>query len=259
MGGFGYSEELLDFPYVRDEFPEASAFFIPLGVIAKSIFNDFWADDFDQHVWVIRVLEHQPIHAEAAGPLPTQVLPPGETLAYVAFNTYIAQHRPVARLEAAGRAAGDRHVAQLRARDQGAADVRQLHRVVPERLGGAGGRDVLEQGAARRGAGADEALAAPEQEALGVLEHACGHVDGAGLAAQLVDGRLDVAVLDDDGVGEGEVVAVGDGHVNDKGERVPLTVKEGDKVIFSSYAGDEISVGDNDYLLLRESDILATF
>ncbi|MCL4110836.1 UNVERIFIED_CONTAM: hypothetical protein GTU68_039949 [Idotea baltica] len=47
----------------------------------------------------------------------------------------------------------------------------------------------------------------------------------------------------------GEVVAVGDGHVNDKGERVALTVK----------AGDEISVGDDDFLLLRESDILATF
>ncbi len=57
----------------------------------------------------------------------------------------------------------------------------------------------------------------------------------------------------------GEVVAIGDGHVNDKGERVPLTVKEGDRVIFSSYAGDEISIGDEDYLLLRESDILATF
>ncbi|MCA9051616.1 MAG: co-chaperone GroES [Planctomycetaceae bacterium] len=56
----------------------------------------------------------------------------------------------------------------------------------------------------------------------------------------------------------GEVVAVGDGHVNDKGERVPLTVKEGDKVIFSSYAGDEISLGDEEYLLLRESDIMAT-
>ena len=58
---------------------------------------------------------------------------------------------------------------------------------------------------------------------------------------------------------KGEVVAIGDGHVNDKGERVALTVKEGDKVIFSSYAGDEISIGDEDYLLLRESDILATF
>jgi len=58
---------------------------------------------------------------------------------------------------------------------------------------------------------------------------------------------------------KGEVVAVGDGHVNDKGERVPLTVKEGDRVIFSSYAGDEITVGDDEFLLLRESDILATF
>ena len=56
----------------------------------------------------------------------------------------------------------------------------------------------------------------------------------------------------------GEVVAIGDGHVNDKGERVPLTVKEGDKVIFSSYAGDEITIGDEEYLLLRESDIMAT-
>ena len=57
----------------------------------------------------------------------------------------------------------------------------------------------------------------------------------------------------------GEVVAVGDGHTRDDGKKVPLTVKEGDRVIFSSYAGDEIRVGDNEYLLLREGDILATF
>ncbi|MGH7202764.1 MAG: co-chaperone GroES [Planctomycetaceae bacterium] len=56
----------------------------------------------------------------------------------------------------------------------------------------------------------------------------------------------------------GEVVAVGEGHVKNDGKRVPLTVKEGDKVIFSSYAGDEIRVGDDEFLLLRESDILAT-
>jgi len=56
----------------------------------------------------------------------------------------------------------------------------------------------------------------------------------------------------------GEVVSIGDGYVNDKGEKVPLTVKEGDRVIFSSYAGDEITVGDQTYLLMRESDILAT-
>jgi chaperonin GroES len=57
----------------------------------------------------------------------------------------------------------------------------------------------------------------------------------------------------------GTVVAVGDGHVTRDGKRHSLTVKPGDKVIFSSYAGDEISVGDEEYLLLRESDILATF
>ncbi len=58
---------------------------------------------------------------------------------------------------------------------------------------------------------------------------------------------------------KGEVIAVGDGHVRRDGARIPLTVKEGDKVIFSSYAGDEIKVGDEEYLLLRESDILAVY
>jgi chaperonin GroES len=57
----------------------------------------------------------------------------------------------------------------------------------------------------------------------------------------------------------GKVIAVGDGHTRDDGKKVALTVKEGDSVIFSSYAGDEISVGDDDYLLLREGDILATY
>ena len=58
---------------------------------------------------------------------------------------------------------------------------------------------------------------------------------------------------------KGEVIAIGDGHVRRDGARIPLTVKEGDKVIFSSYAGDEIKIGDEEYLLLRESDILAVY
>ncbi len=57
----------------------------------------------------------------------------------------------------------------------------------------------------------------------------------------------------------GEVVAVGDGHVKNDGTKLPLTVKDGDRVIFSSYAGDEIRIGDDEFLLLREGDILATF
>jgi chaperonin GroES len=58
---------------------------------------------------------------------------------------------------------------------------------------------------------------------------------------------------------KGEVIAVGDGHVRDDGSRVSLTVKPGDDVIFSPYGGDEIRIGEEEYLLIRESDILATF
>ena len=55
----------------------------------------------------------------------------------------------------------------------------------------------------------------------------------------------------------GEVVSVGDGHITSDGKRLPLTVKPGDKVIFSAYGGDEIKVGDEELLLMREADILA--
>lgn len=58
---------------------------------------------------------------------------------------------------------------------------------------------------------------------------------------------------------KGQVIAVGEGYVRDDGTRVPLTVKEGDDVIFNAYGGEEIRIGDEEYLLLRESDILATF
>lgn len=57
----------------------------------------------------------------------------------------------------------------------------------------------------------------------------------------------------------GEVIAIGDGHVKSDGTKLPLTVKEGDRVLFSAYGGDEIKLGDDEFLLLRESDILATY
>lgn len=57
----------------------------------------------------------------------------------------------------------------------------------------------------------------------------------------------------------GKVIAVGEGHVRRDGKKVALTVKEGDNVLFTSYAGEEIKIGDGELLLLRESDILATF
>jgi chaperonin GroES len=56
---------------------------------------------------------------------------------------------------------------------------------------------------------------------------------------------------------EGTVVAVGDGRVLDSGDRRAMQVSIGDRVIFSSYAGTEIAVGANDYLIVREDEILA--
>lgn len=56
---------------------------------------------------------------------------------------------------------------------------------------------------------------------------------------------------------EGKVVAVGTGRVLDSGERVALEVSEGDRIIFSKYAGTEVKYQGTEYLILRESDILA--
>ena len=56
---------------------------------------------------------------------------------------------------------------------------------------------------------------------------------------------------------QGEVIAVGPGKVLDSGEKQPLQVKAGDKIIFSSYAGTEVTVAGTEYLIMAESDVLA--
>lgn len=56
---------------------------------------------------------------------------------------------------------------------------------------------------------------------------------------------------------EGEVVAVGPGRVSDDGSRIPMELAKGDRVIYSKFAGTEYKDGDDEYLILRESDILA--
>jgi chaperonin GroES len=55
---------------------------------------------------------------------------------------------------------------------------------------------------------------------------------------------------------EGEVVAAGAGKI-EKGERIPLDVKVGDRILFGKYSGSEIKVDDEEYLILREEEILA--
>ncbi len=56
---------------------------------------------------------------------------------------------------------------------------------------------------------------------------------------------------------EGTVLAVGPGKLTDKGERQPVDVKVGDKVIFAKYGGTEVKLGDDEVLILRADDILA--
>ena len=56
---------------------------------------------------------------------------------------------------------------------------------------------------------------------------------------------------------EGKVVAVGPGRVTDDGTRIPMELAKGDRVIYSKFAGTEYKDGDEEYLILRESDVLA--
>jgi chaperonin GroES len=56
---------------------------------------------------------------------------------------------------------------------------------------------------------------------------------------------------------EGNVLAVGPGDRDDKGERVPMDVKVGDKILFAKYSGTEIKLEGRKLLIMRESDLLA--
>ena len=56
---------------------------------------------------------------------------------------------------------------------------------------------------------------------------------------------------------EGTIIAVGAGKFNEKGDRTPLEVKEGDRVLFAKYGGTEFKLDGEEYLVLRESDVLA--
>jgi chaperonin GroES len=58
---------------------------------------------------------------------------------------------------------------------------------------------------------------------------------------------------------QGKVIAVGNGKVKDDGTRVPLDVKAGDRVLFGKYSGQEIKLDGEEYLIMREEEILAVF
>jgi len=56
---------------------------------------------------------------------------------------------------------------------------------------------------------------------------------------------------------EGEVIAVGPGKYSDNGELIKMSVKVGDKVLYSKYGGTEVTIDDEEYLIVRESELLA--
>ena len=55
---------------------------------------------------------------------------------------------------------------------------------------------------------------------------------------------------------KGTIIAVGEGNINEKGDRIPLTVKVGDKVLFSRFGGTEFKNGNEELLIMKEIDIL---
>jgi chaperonin GroES len=55
---------------------------------------------------------------------------------------------------------------------------------------------------------------------------------------------------------EGEVIAVGEGKKNDEGKRMPMDVKAGDRILFGKYSGSEIKMEGDEYLILREDEVL---
>jgi len=58
---------------------------------------------------------------------------------------------------------------------------------------------------------------------------------------------------------QGKVIATGDGKIDEDGTRRPLDVKPGDQVLFGKYSGSEVTIGDQQYLIMREDEILGIF
>ncbi|WP_419162139.1 co-chaperone GroES [Candidatus Palauibacter sp.] len=56
---------------------------------------------------------------------------------------------------------------------------------------------------------------------------------------------------------QGTIVAVGPGRMNDEGARIPMEVKAGDRVLYGKYAGTEVTLDGDDYLIVKEGDVLA--
>ncbi|MCD6273639.1 MAG: co-chaperone GroES [Deltaproteobacteria bacterium] len=55
---------------------------------------------------------------------------------------------------------------------------------------------------------------------------------------------------------EGKVISVGNGKMNEDGKRIPVEIKEGDRILFGKYSGTEVKIENEEYLIMREDDVL---
>ncbi|MBU1181480.1 MAG: co-chaperone GroES [Pseudomonadota bacterium] len=55
---------------------------------------------------------------------------------------------------------------------------------------------------------------------------------------------------------EGKVIAVGNGKINEDGKKIPLDIKKGDSILFGKYSGTEVKIEGDEYLIMREDDVL---
>jgi chaperonin GroES len=55
---------------------------------------------------------------------------------------------------------------------------------------------------------------------------------------------------------EGKIIAVGNGKLSEEGKRITLEVKKGDRILFGKYSGTEVKIEDEEYLIMREDDVL---
>ena len=76
-------------------------------------------------------------------------------------------------------------------------------------------------------------------------------------AVEKTDGGIVLADAAKEKPKEGKIIALGDGKLLDSGARAKFQVKKGDRVVFTSYAGTEIDIDGEEYLLMSEDDILA--
>ena len=75
--------------------------------------------------------------------------------------------------------------------------------------------------------------------------------------SQTMGGIILPETVDKEKPEKGEVIAIGPGKLLENGSRAPMSVKPGDTVVFKKYSPDEVKVGKDEYLVIREEDILA--